>query len=95
MSAAARPLALFVSYSHKDDDLRAKLDAHLSLLKRQDVFDVWHDRRIGAGREWAGEIAASRGPISISFTAGINRYRGMESVELCLEDWQPDPVAAV
>lgn len=56
MSVAAQPLALFISYSHKDDDLRAKLDAHLSLLKRQNVFDVWHDRRIGAGREWAGEI---------------------------------------
>jgi hypothetical protein len=56
MSPTARPLALFISYSHKDDDLRAKLDAHLSLLKRQNVFDVWHDRRIGAGREWAGEI---------------------------------------
>jgi tetratricopeptide (TPR) repeat protein len=56
MTHSARPLALFISYSHKDDDLRAKLDAHLSLLKRQDVFDVWHDRRIAAGREWAGEI---------------------------------------
>jgi hypothetical protein len=56
MKSAARPLALFISYSHKDDDLRAKLDTHLSLLKRQNVFDVWHDRRIGAGREWAGEI---------------------------------------
>jgi tetratricopeptide (TPR) repeat protein len=52
----ARPLALFISYSHKDDDLRAKLEAHLSLLKRQNVFDVWQDRRIGAGREWEGEI---------------------------------------
>ena len=56
MSNTPRPLALFISYSHKDDDLRAKLDAHLSTLKRQNVFDVWHDRRISAGREWAGEI---------------------------------------
>lgn len=51
-----RSLALFISYSHKDDDLRAKLDAHLSLLKRQHVFNVWHDRRIAPGEEWAGEI---------------------------------------
>ena len=53
------PLSLFISYSHKDDEWRAKLDSHLALLKRQSVFDVWHDRRIGAGREWAGEINAA------------------------------------
>lgn len=52
----AKPLSLFISYSHKDDEWRAKLDSHLALLKRQSVFDVWHDRRIGAGREWAGDI---------------------------------------
>jgi tetratricopeptide (TPR) repeat protein len=56
MTGSVQPLALFISYSHKDDDLRAKLDTHLSLLKRQNVFDVWHDRRIAAGREWAGAI---------------------------------------
>lgn len=52
----AKSLSLFISYSHKDDEWRAKLDSHLALLKRQNVFDVWHDRRIGAGREWAGDI---------------------------------------
>src|SRR5256885_1588759 len=52
----SRPLSLFISYSHKDDVLRAKLEAHLTLPKRSGVFDIWHDRKIGAGREWAGEI---------------------------------------
>jgi len=51
-------LSLFISYSHRDDELREKLDTHLSLLKRQGVFDVWHDRRIAAGQEWAGQIDA-------------------------------------
>ena len=68
-------------------------ERHLSLRVRQFGTVL---RAVAFGRgEWAGEIAASRGPISISFTAGINRYRGMESVELCLEDWQPEPVPAV
>ena len=50
------PIELFISYSHKDEALREKLGTHLGLLKRQGVIDVWHDRRIGAGEEWASEI---------------------------------------
>lgn len=50
------PLELFYSYSHKDEDLRDKLETHLSMLKRQKVISQWHDRVIIAGQEWGGEI---------------------------------------
>jgi TIR domain len=40
---------VFISYSHKDEALRAELDAHLALLKREGVLDVWTDHRIPAG----------------------------------------------
>jgi len=59
MTDSRGPLSLFISYSHKDDAWREKLEAHLALLKRSGVFDVWHDRRISAGREWEGEISAA------------------------------------
>ena len=32
---------------------------HLALLRRQGVIEGWHDRMIGAGDEWAGEIDAA------------------------------------
>ncbi len=53
-----RPVELFISYSHnqRDERLRQQLVTHLGLLKRQGVIDAWHDRRIGAGLEWAGAI---------------------------------------
>lgn len=51
-------MKLFYSYSHKDEKLRDKLEAHLSLLKREGLISEWHDRRITAGSEWAGEITA-------------------------------------
>ena len=54
--ASSGPTKVFISYSHKDEAFREKLGAHLSLLKRQGVIDEWHDRRIAAGSEWAGEI---------------------------------------
>ena len=55
-ASSAPPIEVFISYSHKDEALREKLGTHLSLLKRQGVIDEWHDRRIGAGQEWAGAI---------------------------------------
>ena len=56
IQGAAGPVEVFFSYSHKDERLRDKLEEHLANLKRQGVIAGWHDRKIGAGREWAGEI---------------------------------------
>ena len=39
--------------------------------------------------EWAEPILESGGNISICFQPTINRYRGNESVEMLLVDWQP------
>ena len=49
---------LFFSYSHKDEALRDQLETQLAMLKRQGVIQTWHDRRIGAGQEFAREIDA-------------------------------------
>ncbi|WP_437657009.1 AAA family ATPase [Sorangium sp. So ce1182] len=51
-----KPLRLFFSYSHKDEALRDELETHLALLKREGLLQSWHDRRVGAGEEWAGQI---------------------------------------
>jgi hypothetical protein len=58
MTAPANPgaIAVFFSYSHKDEALRDKLATHLKLLERQGVIQQWHDRQILAGTEWKGEI---------------------------------------
>src|SRR5262245_33544701 len=56
MTDRARPLTLFISYSPKGAVLREKLEAQLALLKRRGLSDVWHDRKLGAGREWVGKI---------------------------------------
>ena len=52
----AGPIRLFYSYSHKDEELRKELEDHLSLLRRQGVISGWHDRMIGAGEEWKGQL---------------------------------------
>ena len=47
---------VFYSYSHKDEDLREELGKHLAPLRREGAIIDWHDRKIGAGKEWEGEI---------------------------------------
>ena len=55
-SKPTKTLEVFFSYSHKDEELRDELSKHLTILKRRQVISGWHDRRIGAGREWEKEI---------------------------------------
>src|SRR5262245_4543726 len=49
-------IRLFISYAHRDEDLRLELDDHLSNLQRQRIISGWHDRRIAPGQEWADQI---------------------------------------
>lgn len=51
-----RPLSLFYSYSHKDEDFRSELGSHLSFLRRMNLAAEWHDRMIGAGDDWKRAI---------------------------------------
>ena len=47
---------VFISYSHKDESHRKDLEEHLSMLKRQNIISVWHDRKITAGDDWKQRI---------------------------------------
>ncbi|MCA9088325.1 MAG: single-stranded-DNA-specific exonuclease RecJ [Planctomycetaceae bacterium] len=68
-------------------------DRHLSMRVRQGQ-KVYRCVAFGKG-DWVDEIAAVDGPLSICFSAGLNRYRGYESVELNLIDWKPAPAPVV
>ena len=43
------PARVFMSYSHKDEELRNELETHLSMLKNQGLIEAWHDRRLVSG----------------------------------------------
>jgi TIR domain-containing protein len=60
MTEPAKPgasLQVFISYSHKDKELRGELDNHLSTLKRNNVITTWHDVMIEPGTNWKDSIA--------------------------------------
>jgi CheY-like chemotaxis protein len=54
-----KPIEVFISYSHRDAELRDELVTHLALLKRQGLIQVWTDREITGGSEWVTEINTS------------------------------------
>jgi tetratricopeptide (TPR) repeat protein len=47
---------VFLSYAHDDDAHRIKLVKHLAPLIDKGVLQVWHDRQIRPGANWATEI---------------------------------------
>ena len=53
---ANQEIKIFFSYSHQDEHLRSQLAKHLSALQQNGKIIGWHDRQIGAGQEWQGEI---------------------------------------
>lgn len=56
-TAAAGALKVFISYSHHDEMLKNELVKHLSPLKRLNLIEDWHDRKISAGDQWDKAIA--------------------------------------
>lgn len=50
------PLRVFLSYSHRDEELCERFLVHLSQLKREGLIAPWSDRLIAAGIDWAGAI---------------------------------------
>ena len=51
-----RPLKLFCSYAHEDEDGLDKLRASLSALRRNKLIEDWYDRQIPPGASWDKEI---------------------------------------
>src|SRR5689334_14824072 len=53
MSTLLSPVEVFVSSTQEDVSFLAQLETHLSVLQRQGLLALWHNRRIAAGAELA------------------------------------------
>jgi len=50
------PIKIFYVYSHEDEPLRKKLNAHLSILQREGLISTWHNQDVSPGSLWADEV---------------------------------------
>lgn len=51
------PINVFISYSHKDEQLKDCFEEHLSVLVRSGKINSWNDRKIVPGQDWSNEIS--------------------------------------
>jgi hypothetical protein len=51
------PINAFICYSHKDEELKLQLQAHLSPLRRCGLLSTWSDRQIKPGTDWQKELS--------------------------------------
>ena len=56
-SHPTKPIEILFSYAHEDEDLRDRIEKHLSTLKRNNRIICWHDRNIRAGNTWNRAIS--------------------------------------
>jgi hypothetical protein len=54
----SKALTVFISYSHADEVPKTELIKHLEPLRRLQLIEAWHDRKIKAGEEWDKVISA-------------------------------------
>ncbi len=53
----SKALKVFVSYSHVDESFKTDLLKHLEPLRKLEIVDTWHDRKIKAGDDWDKQIS--------------------------------------
>ncbi|MDQ3818030.1 MAG: tetratricopeptide repeat protein [Acidobacteriota bacterium] len=52
----AKPLKVFISYSHRDEDIKERVDTFLATLKREGRIETWNDRSITGGKQWDSTV---------------------------------------
>jgi hypothetical protein len=50
------PYEVFISYAHEDRPYLNELIAHLKVLQRQNLINIWKDADISPGTEWRTQI---------------------------------------
>lgn len=51
-----RPIEIFFSYAHEDEQLVDEVRRQLVVFDRQNIIRKWHDRLIPPGTDWRGQI---------------------------------------
>ena len=45
-------MKIFISYSHKDEEWKNKLEKHLRVFELEGILESWSDRKIDTGEDW-------------------------------------------
>src|SRR2546425_8225525 len=56
VSSSSTRTKVFISYSHKDAKYLDQLKEHLAYYERNNLIEMWSDKKITAGAQWREEI---------------------------------------
>lgn len=79
-SSARKPIALFVSYSHKDEKWRAELEMDLEKMVEDGLIEAWHDGKILAGDQFDAEIRQNIDAAHIILLLVSRRFLGSKYI---------------
>lgn len=77
-------LKLFYSYSHADEQFRARMEKSLSQLKSNTKLETWYDRKIIVGEKWSKKI---RQQIESSDIIAFLVTADFLDSPACVEEW--------
>jgi len=49
-------MKIFISYSHKDEEWKNKLEKHLRVFELEGILETWSDRKVETGEDWILKI---------------------------------------
>ena len=85
MKHRGRPIELFYSYSHEDEEFRDGMETALALLNRDGLLNEWHDRKILPGQRLNDEIKKHMERSDILVFLFSNEFFASDA---CVEEWE-------
>jgi TIR domain len=73
---APKPIALFISYSHKDERWREEFDVDIRRMQEDGLIEAWYDGKILAGDEFDKEIREKLAAADIILLLVSRRFLG-------------------
>jgi tetratricopeptide (TPR) repeat protein len=88
---------IFISYSHKDEDWKDRLDKHLQVLQLEGICRTWDDLPTQLGTAWEKDImdalqSAHAAILLITTDFLISDFIRKKEVPLILERWQKQEI---
>jgi len=88
---------IFISYSHKDEQWKERVNNHLRVFQLEGKFRTWDDRQIPEGSEWEERIieeirSAHAAVLLISTEFLISDFIRNKEVPWILERWQKNEI---
>ena len=78
---AKTPIKVFISYSHKDTNLKEEFMDMLTGLEKQNVIQVWQDREIEPGDNWYRAIRSAMRSCEIAILLVSQNFLNSEFIE--------------